>query len=726
MEPDFTGWATKNDLQCADGLTIRSGAFKQNDRKKVPLVWQHQHNDAFNVLGHAMLENRAEGVYAYGYLNNSPAGENAREMLQHGDITQLSIYANNLKKRGNDVLHGNIREVSLVLSGANPGAFIDFVNLEHGEDSDNSEAFIYTGLELEHSDVEDEEELDAQEVLESLNDDQKAVVHGLLEQALQHSADEDEEVDPATVQEVLESLTDEQQEVIHGLLEDALAHSGGTVADKTSTDDKTIKDVFDSMSDEQKQVVYYMIGEALESTDDHDGDSPYDTPAGSAEHSGLNSEEVLAHIDSRIKEGFEEMSRNVFEQNGSTAPESSTLSHSQLKAIFEDAQKPGTTLRESFLAHAQDYGVTDIDLLFPQPQMVNTTPEYISRRMEWVQGVLDGVKRSPFSRIKSTAADITAEDARAKGYVKGNLKKSEIIKLLARVTLPTTVYKKQKLDRDDIVDIVDLDVVSWIKSEMRLLLDEEIARAILIGDGREPDDPDKINEESLRPIAYDDEVYVHNITVPSNTTPEGYIEAILRAFTYYKGTGVPTLYTTNPVIADLLLIKDKLGRRIYNNIDELASTLRVDKIVNVEAMESHAELVAVVVNMVDYTVGADKGGQIGMFDFFDIDFNQQKYLMETRISGALVKPKSALVLMQTSGTVVTPTVPGFDPATHTITIPAVTGVSYYDVTDLLTDGVLLAAGTHTITATTDVQARANAGYEFPHNTQFDWTFAYTA
>jgi hypothetical protein len=696
MEPDFTGWATKNDLQCADGLTIRSGAFKHNDKTKVPLVWQHQHNNSYNVLGHAMLENRAEGVYTYGFFNSTQAGQDAKTMLQHGDVDQLSIYANNLKKRGNDVLHGNIREVSLVLSGANPGALIDFVNLSHSEDSDNSEAFIFTGLELEHSDVDNEDE---------------------------ESGEGSEE--ESKTQEVLESLTDEQQEVVHGLLEKALAHannSGGTVATTDTTDvppvnDQTVQEIFDSMSDEQKNAVYFLIGEALQQDDDADA----------AEHTSLNQEEFLAHVDSRIKDGFEEMARNVFEQNGSdNKPEGATLSHSQLKAIFDDAQKPGSTLKESFLSHADEYGITDIDMLFPQAQFVNTTPEYISRRMEWVQGVLGSVRHSPFARIKSTAADITAEEARAKGYVKGNLKKSEIIKLLSRVTLPSTIYKKQKLDRDDIVDITDLDVVAWLKSEMRLMLDEEIARAILIGDGREPDDADKINEDSLRPIAWDDDVYAHSVTVPSNTTPEGYIETILRSFTYYKGTGVPTLYTTNFIIADLLLIKDKLGRRIYNNIDELASTLRVDKIVNVEPMETQPELVAVIVNLVDYTVGADKGGAVGMFDFFDIDFNQQKYLMETRISGALVKPKSALVIKQTLGTTVTPTVPSFDPATNTITVPTVAGVSYYDVTDVTHDGVLLSAGAHVITETTDVEARANSGYDFPHGTQYDWTYAFTA
>jgi hypothetical protein len=415
------------------------------------------------------------------------------------------------------------------------------------------------------------------------------------------------------------------------------------------------------------------------------------------------------------------MTHNVFDQDGAK-PEGQVLSHSQLQTIVEDVKNYGGSFKESFLAHAAEYGIEDIDMLFPDAKAVTSTPEFISRRMEWVATVLDGAKHSPFARIKSLHADITADEARARGYVKGNLKKEEIIKLLKRVTTPTTVYKKQKLDRDDIVDITDLDVVAWLKGEMRLMLEEELARAVLLGDGREPDDEDKIDEDKLRPIAWDNEMYAHPVTVPSNISPNGIIESVLRARKNYKGTGRPTLFTTDDILTDMILLEDKMGRRLYNTEADLAAALRVDKITVVEVMENTPDLLGVIVNMSDYTIGADRGGALSMFDDFDIDYNQYKYLMETRISGALTKAKSAVVIKRTSGTTVTPTVPSFDPETNTITIPSVTGVKYYDVSD----DSELTAGAHVITETTDVEARPNTGYNFPHNTDADWTFAYTA
>ena len=649
MEPDFSGYVTRNDLKCSDGRTIRAGAFAHSDGMKVPLVWQHQHGEAFNVLGHALLENRTDGVYGYGFFNDTEAANHAKTLVKHGDIVALSIFANNLKQRGGDVLHGNIREVSLVLSGANPGAFIENVYIKHGDTSEASEdeAIIYTDMPLEHA------ELPARK-------DQEAMA--------------------------------------------------------TETKEKTVKDVFDSMTEEQKNVVYFMIGEALsQNTDD-----------GEAEQSNMTDGESLKHtLEILDQEGYTLMPRNVFEQNGVVDAESATLTHAQLETIVKDAQRIGS-FKESFLAHAEEYGITDIDFLFPDARTLTNKPELIARRTEWVKGVIDGAKHSPFSRIKTVGADITAEEARAKGYVKGNKKKDEIIRLIKRVTTPTTVYKKQKLDRDDIVDITDLDVVAWLKWEMRFMLEEEIARAVLIGDGREPDDEDKIDEEKLRPIAWDDDMYSHQVSIPANTTADGLVESILRARKFYKGTGTPALYTTDDILTDMILLKDKVGRRLYNTEAELAAALRVSNIVVVEPMETIPDLLAIIVNMADYTIGADKGGEISMFDDFDIDYNQQKYLIETRISGALTKFKSAVVVKRTSGTTVTPLAPTFDPETNTITVPTVTGVSYFDVTNPLSEVELTDGDDVVITETTDVEARPDTGYNFPHNTDADWTFAYTA
>ena len=649
MEPDFSGYVTRNDLKCSDGRTIRAGAFAHCDGTKVPLVWQHQHGEAFNVLGHALLENRHDGVYGYGFFNDTEAANHAKTLVKHGDIVALSIFANNLKQRGGDVLHGNIREVSLVLSGANPGAFIENVYIKHGDTSEVSadEAIIYTNMPLEHA------ELPARK-------DQEAMA--------------------------------------------------------TDTKEKTVQDVFDSLTEEQKNVVYYIIGEALSQNNDDE----------EAAQSNMTDGDSLKHtLELLDQEGYTIMPRNVFEQNGVADAESPTLTHAQLETIVKDAQRIGS-FKESFLAHAEEYGITNIDFLFPDARTLSNKPELIARRTEWVKDVIDSAKHSPFSRIKTVGADITAEEARAKGYVKGNKKKDEIIRLIKRVTTPTTVYKKQKLDRDDIVDITDLDVVAWLKWEMRFMLEEELARAVLIGDGREPDDEDKIDEEKLRPIAWDDDMYSHQVSIPANTTADGLVESIIRARKFYKGTGTPALYTTDDILTDMILLKDKVGRRLYNTEAELAAALRVSKIVVVEPMETIPDLLAIIVNMADYTIGADKGGEISMFDDFDIDYNQQKYLIETRVSGALTKFKSAVVVKRTSGTTVTPLAPNFDPDTNTITIPTVTGVSYFNVTNPMSEVELTDGAAVIITETTDIEARPDAGYNFPHNTDADWTFAYTA
>lgn len=570
---DFSGWATRNNLKCSDGRTIRKDAFKDNNGQKVPLVWNHQHNEPFNVLGHALLENREEGVYAYCAFNDTEAGQNAKRLVEHGDVSALSIYANQLKQHGGDVIHGSIREVSLVLAGANPGAFIDSI-ICHGEESEE-EAIIYTGedISLSHADNEEIKE-------EKPMEDTKKV--------------------------------------------------------ENKTDNKTVKDVFDTLTEEQKTVVYALIGQALESagkTDDNDDNDEYDD------------------------EEDNNMKHNVFDQD--EMMQGNVLSHSDMEEIFSDAKRTGS-LKESFLAHAVGtYGIDAIDTLFPEPKSMNTPPEFIKRDTNWVAGVINGVHHTPFSRIKSMFANITEDEARAKGYIKGKLKKEEVFTLLKRTTTPTTIYKKQKLDRDDIIDITDFDVVAWIKSEMRMMLDEEIARAILVGDGRLTSDDDHINEANIRPIWKDDDLYTikTKITVGAAATDDDKAKAVIKAAVKsrknYKGSGNPVLYTTEDFLTNCLLLEDTQGYRLYKSEQDVATAMRVSRIVTVPVMENltrtdseskERTLVGIIVNLNDYNVGADKGGAVNMFDDFDIDYNQQKYLMETRCSGALIKPYSAIAL----------------------------------------------------------------------------------
>lgn len=634
MKFDFSGYATKNDLKCSDGRVIRKDAFKHNDGGRVPLVWQHMHNDPANVLGHAILENREDGVYAYGIFNDTEAGLNAKELVKHGDISSLSIFANNLSQKGNDVLHGNIREVSLVMAGANPGAFIDNLTFQHSDGSvetDDTEALIYTGENISLDDVVKHEEKG-----------------------------------------------------------------------------ETVQEVFDTLNDKQKNVVYAMIAEAL--------DAKAEEAEEAEEEKEDKKEEDVKHSD----DGGEIMKHNVFETESKDGTKF-TLTHDDLKAINDKAMKSGGSLKEELLAHAQTYGITDIDFLFPDAKTLTTTPEIISRKMEWVNVLLGGVRKSPFSRIKTIQADITADEARARGYVKGNLKKDEVIRLLKRVTFPTTIYKKQKLDRDDVVDIVDFDVISWIKAEMRVMLEEELARAILIGDGREIDSEDKINEENIRPVAFDNELYAHHVTLPTNVLGESIIEAMLRARPNYKGSGNPVLFITEDLLTDMLMLKDKLGRRLYPTEAELATTLRVSRIVPVEVMNEVPELLAIMMQPSDYVLGADKGGQLSMFDDFDLDYNQYKYLLETRASGALQRVKSALVFKRSGGTLVEPTAPTFVPETGVLTIPSVTGVSYF------IDGATTAATAGAQTPVdggevVEVVAKPAEGYYFPHNFDADWEF----
>lgn len=566
---DFCGWATKNNIRCSDGRTIMKDAFKENDGKKVPLVWSHDHDTPEAVLGHAVLENRDEGVYAYCKFNGSENGKTAKLLVQHGDIDSMSIYANQLKENMNYVMHGNIREVSLVLASANPGAFIENV-IVHSDDSDG-EVIIYSGegLILAHDGISEES-------------------------SLAHA-------DSKSKEET--NMAEDSKKSI----------SGGK---------KTIGDVFNTLNEEQKNAVYAIIGSIVEDDKEEDDD---------------------------------DMKHNVFDVDNRN--DENVLSHDAMDTIIKDGKRFGS-LKESFLAHAQDYGIENIDYLFPDAQNVTNKPEFISREMSWVNKVIGGVHHTPFSRIKSIFADITEDEARAKGYIKGKLKKEEVFSLLKRTTNPTTIYKKQKLDRDDVIDITDFDVVAWLKSEMRMMLDEEIARAILIGDGRLASSDDKINEQNIRPIANDADLYTIKVdTGMTGTAIDGkaFINAAIRARKNYKGSGQPTLFTTEDVVTEMLLLEDTTGRRIYNNISDLATTLRVKEIVTVEVMEGHTrddagttkELLGLIVNLADYNVGADKGGSINMFEDFDIDYNQQKYLIETRCSGALVKPHSAIALERT-------------------------------------------------------------------------------
>jgi hypothetical protein len=562
-------------------------AFKHQDKQTVPLVWQHGHSEPSNVLGHAILENREDGVYAYGFFNETDAAKNARTLVQHGDIKSLSIYANQLTEKSKQVLHGFIRELSLVLSGANPGALIDNITLAHSDGEMvtlEDEAVIYTGLELQHADSNDESKKD----------------------------------------------------------------------DTTDDDDApTVQEVYDSMSEEQKEVVHYMIGAALSSSTEkvtHSDSNPDEKKTDEKSDKTSEKEPELVHHKVDDEEEGRRMTRNVFEQqSGGKKEEAPTLSHDAMREIVADAQKSGS-LKEAVEAYALKHGITNIELMFPDARSVTDTPEFDSRRVEWVSDVINGTRHTPFSRIKSLIADITVDTARALGYVKGNLKKEEFFGLTKRVTTPTTIYKKQELDRDDIIDITDFDVVTWLKAEMRLMLDEELARAVLIGDGRDVADPDKIKDpegaaegSGIRSILHDHDLYAAKVELASDADPNDIVDAFVSNMGTYKGSGAPTLYTTRPFLTQMLLSRDGMGRRMYRGVTELAQELGVKEIVVVEVMETEPDLLGIVVNLKDYTLGADKGGEINFFDDFDIDYNTYKYLYETRVSGALTKIRSAVV-----------------------------------------------------------------------------------
>ena len=595
MKYDFSGYATRNNIKCSDGRVIMRDAFKDNDHKNVPLVWQHDHMSPDNVLGHAMLENREDGVYAYGCFNDTPSGLNAKELVKNGDVRALSIYANKLKQNGANVIHGAIREVSLVLAGANPGAYIDTV--------------------MVHSDGDEETE-DA-EICFNLN----------TNPILYHSDDEKDNPNK-------NDNPDKDDEKDEGM--------NNTKINQGSDSDKTVQDVIDSMTEEQKNVLYTLVGMAADGSFDDEGD--------------------------------DDMKHNAFEDDDDYMAHSVDFSE-----IIRDAKRCGS-LREAVIEHGLEdvnyedylehgnatYGIDKIDTLFPDFKNINSTPDWVSRNMDWVASVMNGVSHTPFSRIKSVFANITADEARARGYTKGKKKLEEVFTLLKRTTTPQTIYKKQKLDRDDVIDITDFDVVAWLKGEMRMMLDEEIARAILIGDGRSDSSDDRIFPTNIRPIWQDDTFYTIRAQVDTKgmTTEEAkteaVIKAIIRARKNYKGSGNPVFYTTEDVLTDMLLLENQIGDVKYKTKQELANRLRVSDIVTVEVMEGQTRkgntsdgdvtasankdlnLVGLIVNLKDYNVGADQGGAVSMFDDFDIDYNQQKYLIETRCSGALIKPYAAI------------------------------------------------------------------------------------
>ena len=624
---DFSGWATKNDILCSDGRTIRAGAFSGDNGKTVPLVWNHRHDDANEVLGHAMLEERPEGVYAYCSFNGTERGQNAKELVHHGDIVALSIFANQLKQRGGDVLHGAIKEVSLVLAGANKGALIDSV-MEHGEESDD-EAWIsfigYDDIELYHAEGE-----------EDMSEDEKDV--------------QDEE----TVQDVYDSMSDKQKKVVAFLVgkavEDAKGGSGDDEEVKHSDDDQndpdsdddgeeTVQDVYNTMNDKQKKVVAFLVGKAVE-------DSKEDSNEGGSKEMKQNAFASEEYVQNTLShEEFQEINR-VGKQMGS------------LREAFHAAEDEG------FLQHdgvaGVDYGITNIEYLFPDAKTINTTPEYIKREMNWVDKVLGATHHTPFSRVKSIFANITEDEARARGYIKGKLKKEEVFSLLKRTTDPQTIYKKQKLDKDDIDDITDMNVVAWIKAEMQMMLREETARAILIGDGRLASSDDKIQESHIRPVYNDADLYTIKVpvNVSANATDDEIAKALIRAMIksrkLYKGSGNPTFFTTEDYLTDALLLEDQIGHVLYDSEAKVATAMRVKEIVPVEVMEGQQiaitnegqttsyPLIGVSVNLADYNVGTNGGAKTDFFDDFDIDYNQYKYLYETRMSGALIKPYSAV------------------------------------------------------------------------------------
>ena len=641
MDYDFGGWATRNNIECSDGRVIMKDAFKQNDGQKVPLVWNHQHDDPNEVLGHALLENREEGVYAYCKFNDTDSGRQAKALVVNGDVDKLSIYANKLKSQMNNVVHGCIREVSLVLAGANPGAFIDSVITHSDESGDEEEAVIYTDEDLEiitdKNEVSEESKSQEENPENNKNESEKSESENSEkdsssnnEESSQEESESDDEVEHSDksmdVEDVFADLKDDDKNVIYSLIGEV--EKTGKV---NANNEKFVK-VFEGLTDEQQEMVYALVGKAADEYDNKNKDN---------------------------KEGEKEiMKHNVFEKD----EKNDTLVHSEIVAdALADAKKYGS-MRESFLEHAAANNIQNVDYLFPEAKELNTPPVVIKDNEEWVNVIMNSVRRSPFSRVKTTFAKMDETTARAKGYIKGKMKADIALSLLKRVTTPTTVYIKNTMDRDDVIDITDFDVVTWLKGEMRGQLNKELALAMLLGDGRNVSDDNKINEQNIRPIVSDDNLYTIKYEIKSgrdykntgnsasdnDSLYKGIIRGAIKSRKEYKGSGKPTFFTTEDILTDLLLIEDQNGRVIYDSIEKLATAMRVSKIVTVPEMESRTDIYGIIVNFNDYTAGADKGGHVGMFDDFDIDYNQMKYLMETRMSGALTVPYSAIVLKKES------------------------------------------------------------------------------
>lgn len=649
MEPDFSGWVTKANVLCSDGKTILTNAFQHQDKTQVPLVWAHGHDDVENVLGHVLLTNKPEGVWGDAFFNGTAKAVHAKGAVDHKDVNAMSIWANQLAMKGKQVMHGVIREVSLVLAGANPEAKIESIVIQHADGSryePEDEARILSG-----------------------------------ETIITHSADDDKKEDPP----------------------------------KTD-DEKTVADVVATMDDEQKEVLHHLIGETIAITKEEAKGGKEEEKDDKAEHGNdKDKEKDIVH--------------NIFEQQKATgaAPEKERhyVSHDEMKGIFSDMDK-GATMSQAVEKYALAHGITDIDTLFPDATALENTPELLARRMEWVSVLWDGLHKSPFAKVKSFSADITEDEARAKGYITGTLKKEEFFTVAKRETTPTTVYKKQKLDRDDVLDITDFDLIAWLKAEMRLMLNEEIARAVLLGDGRDVSHADKISETNIRPIHSDHELFTTRVNVnlgDANSTPEEIIDAVIRNRRYWKGTGQPIFFTTEIYISQMLLVRDGVNRRIYRSVEEIATEMRVSKIVAVEVMEEYPDIIGIMVNPGDYNVGANRGGEISMFDDFDIDFNQYKYLIETRFSGALTKLKSALVLLKTASNsvLVTPNAPTFNVDMDEVTIVDTANVVYKNAAGV----VINAAGSPYAVApgaTYEVHAEAAAGYHFENNQEDLWKF----
>ena len=639
---DFGGYVTKNDLKCTDGRIIRHGAFSSCDGARVPLVFMHNHRDMKNVLGYVDLECRDDGVYGRGVFNNSAEGQDAKERVMHGDITQMSIYANQLKERAKEVYHGVIREVSLVLAGANPGAVIDNLNFVHSDgsfDLIDDEAIIRPAIDFEFHHSDEPEEDDGIEEVEELQNSREE------EDTMKH-ADEDK-----TVADVFDGMSEEKQQAAQMLIGLAQMQANGEdiediaeQAGEPAEGEPSLQDILDSMTEEERNVVYFLVAKAVEDAE------------------GASEEEEIEQSDNMEEGEYTMAHKNVFEQDA--YEQGDVLTHADVADIFKAARSYGSlkdaweefALQNDYDPDSLQHGITNIDRFFPEVQAVQNQPALISRRMEWVDVVLAGVHKSPFSRVKSMAANLTADEARAKGYIKGHQKVEEQIAALKRTTPPTTVYKLQKLDRDDVIDITDFDVVVWMKAEMRMMLNEECARAYLVGDGRIAQSNDKIDEGCIRPIWTDDETYAIHVTAPANGDPQkqakDFIDACIRAKKSYKGSGAPTLFIGPDLLTELRLIKDEMGHRLYKNDQELADELRVSKIVEVEIMDNLTRTVSgvtrtlggIIVNLIDYNVGATRGGEVTLFDDFDLNFNKYEYLIETRQSGALVQPASALVV----------------------------------------------------------------------------------